>query len=82
MNNPLESHINRIIGQLESLKKEVSKDNYNCEYAVDQLKVIIGSTKSLAKAVAKEDIEKCLKKKTSKENHRKVLLKVIEAAFQ
>jgi DNA-binding FrmR family transcriptional regulator len=51
--------INRIIGQLEGLKTQIAKPDYDCEAVLVQVKAAMGATRSLAKLIAEEDLAKC-----------------------
>ena len=62
-NNNLIFRLNRIIGQLEGLKKELNKDplDQDCVQAFNQLKASINGLKSFGEAYMSEHLEDCLK---------------------
>ncbi|MDQ6985754.1 MAG: metal-sensitive transcriptional regulator [Candidatus Dojkabacteria bacterium] len=78
----LENRVNRIIGQLESVKKEITKENYDCGQIVQQVKAISGSIKSFGKAFAEEDIKACMNKDLSKEEIKERLETILDVAFK
>jgi len=55
--------LNRVIGQLESLKKELNKDplDQDCVKTFNQLKASINGLKSFGEAYMSEHLEECLK---------------------
>lgn len=78
----LETRINKIIGQLESVKKYINDPDYECEDVIQQLKAVSGSVKSLGKAFAEEEINKCLKKKMKKRKIEERIQLLLDIAFK
>ena len=62
-NNNLIFRLNRVIGQLEGLKKELNKDplDQDCVQTFNQLKASINGLKSFGEAYMSEHLEDCLK---------------------
>jgi len=62
-NKNLIFRLNRVIGQLEGLKKELNKDplDQDCVQTFNQLKASINGLKSFGEAYMSEHLEDCLK---------------------
>ena len=62
-NNNLIFRLNRVIGQLEGIKKELYKDplDQDCVQTFNQLKASINGLKSFGEAYMSEHLEDCLK---------------------
>jgi DNA-binding FrmR family transcriptional regulator len=76
--------LNRVIGQLESLKKELNKDplDQDCVQTFNQLKASINGLKSFGEAYMSEHLEECLKQKVEIKEIMEKLKPVMNSIFK
>ena len=76
--------LNRVIGQLESLKKELNKDHLDqdCVKTFNQLKASINGLKSFGEAYMSEHLEECLKQEVEIKEIMEKLKPVINSIFK
>ena len=76
--------LNRVIGQLESLKKELDKDplDQDCVQTFNQLKVSINGLKSFGEAYMSEHLEECLKQEVEIKEIMEKLKPVMNSIFK
>lgn len=81
MSKNTDIRINKIIGQLEGLKRELSKDNYDCEQVMQQFKAATGAMKSLGRQVVIQDLKQCTSNGMSVEDREIRIESLLSAAF-
>ena len=76
--------LNRVIGQLESLKKELNKDplDQDCVQTFNQLKASINGLKSFGEAYMSEHLEECLKQEVEIKEIMEKLKPVMNGIFK
>ena len=76
--------LNRVIGQLESLKKELDKDtlDQDCVQTFNQLKASINGLKSFGEAYMSEHLEECLKQEVEIKEIMEKLKPVMNSIFK
>jgi DNA-binding FrmR family transcriptional regulator len=76
--------LNRVIGQLESLKKELNKDplDQDCVKTFNQLKASINGLKSFGEAYMSEHLEECLKQEVEIKEIMEKLKPVMNSIFK
>jgi DNA-binding FrmR family transcriptional regulator len=76
--------LNRVIGQLESLKKELNKDplDQDCVQTFNQLKASINGLKSFGEAYMSEHLEECLKQEVEIKEIMEKLKPVMNSIFK
>ena len=76
--------LNRVIGQLESLKKELNKDplDKDCVKTFNQLKASINGLKSFGEAYMSEHLEECLKQEVEIKEIMEKLKPVMNSIFK
>jgi len=76
--------LNRVIGQLESLKKELDKDplHQDCVQTFNQLKASINGLKSFGEAYMSEHLEECLKQEVEIKEIMEKLKPVMNSIFK
>jgi DNA-binding FrmR family transcriptional regulator len=76
--------LNRVIGQLESLKKELNKDplDQDCVKTFNQLKACINGLKSFGEAYMSEHLEECLKQEVEIKEIMEKLKPVMNSIFK
>ena len=76
--------LNRVIGQLESLKKELDKDplDQDCVQSFNQLKASINGLKSFGEAYMSEHLEVCLKQEVEIKEIMEKLKPVMNSIFK
>jgi DNA-binding FrmR family transcriptional regulator len=76
--------LNRVIGQLETLKKELNKDplDQDCVKTFNQLKASINGLKSFGEAYMSEHLEECLKQEVEIKEIMEKLKPVMNSIFK
>jgi len=76
--------LNRVIGQLESLKKELNKDplDQDCVKTFNQLKASINGLKSFGEAYMSEHLEECLEQEVEIKEIMEKLKPVMNSIFK
>ena len=83
-NKNLIFRLNRVIGQLEGLKKELDKDplDQDCVKTFNQLKASINGLKSFGEAYMSEHLEDCLKQNVKIDEIMTKLKPVMSSVFK
>lgn len=80
-NKELIHRLNRIIGQLEGIKKSIdNQEEMDCQATLQQLKAAINALKKFGEAYISSAMEKCLAH-VSKEDLQEELNNIISTAF-
>ena len=76
--------LNRVIGQIESLKKELNKDplDQDCVKTFNQLKASINGLKSFGEAYMSEHLEECLEQEVEIKEIMEKLKPVMNSIFK
>ncbi|NBV41263.1 metal-sensitive transcriptional regulator [bacterium] len=80
MNQSLEHRLNRAIGQLEGIKKQVSKDE-DCVKVLQQLKAVIQSLKKFGEAYVDSHFESRIEDKINDAEFKKKFKELIALSF-
>jgi DNA-binding FrmR family transcriptional regulator len=67
-----EQRLNIIIGQLNSLKKVISDDRYDCSSLITQIKATKAGLDAVLEKVLSEQLDRCLKTAKSKPEVKKM----------
>lgn len=79
---PLEHRLNRILGQIEGVKRRVNAGEDDCVETLRQLKAAINALKKFGESYVIEHMDHCLKEKMSDPEEMEAQLKeVISSAF-
>jgi DNA-binding FrmR family transcriptional regulator len=82
MNKELINRLNRIQGQIESIKKSLSsEEELDCLKTMNLIKAINNGIKKFGEEYVSTHLDTCLNAKNQKKNLDKDLKAVIEAAF-
>jgi DNA-binding FrmR family transcriptional regulator len=80
-NKELAHRLNRIIGQLEGIKKKLNaEEEADCKITLQQLKAVINALKKFGEAYISQTMEECFNKK-SKEDLKQELHSIVSSAF-
>jgi DNA-binding FrmR family transcriptional regulator len=76
--------LNRVIGQLETLKEELNKDplDQDCVQTFNQLKASINGLKSFGESYMSEHLEECLKQEVEIKEIMEKLKPVMNSIFK
>ena len=78
----LVKRLNRVIGQIEGLKRKLENDNAQCENYMIQIKAANNALKKFGEAYVGYYFHNCLASGASEEDIKKTMNEVISSAFQ
>lgn len=79
--NPLHHRLNRAMGQIEAIKKQIGSDAEDCMKILQQLKASINALKKFGEAYMEDHLDVCIRNGMSEEDMKKNLKSVISGAF-
>ena len=81
-NQKLIFRLNRAVGQIEAIKKQIElKEDDDCLKVLQQLKASINALKKFGEAYMSEHLDKCIKKGMTSEDIKDNLKSVVSGAF-
>jgi CsoR family transcriptional regulator, copper-sensing transcriptional repressor len=81
-NEKLVFRLNRAVGQIESIKKQIENNNDNdCLKILQQLKASINALKKFGEAYMSDHLETCMRNGKSSDEMKENLKSVISGAF-